>query len=115
MDRPLTERTLESIEPEEHMALVYGEDISSLSLEEPVRNSQGVETEFDRIIRGAKPLGTQASRAHANHDNILCRLHSCCFTSETICSSRCDCSVSVISIANDHETEFLNRINCIGP
>ena len=91
---------------EEHLALVYGNEYESTTLES-VRNG---ETARDRIIRGAKPLENNTSisppntKADDSNDGLnnsneivlpppppLARIHSCCFTGETLGSLRCDC------------------------
>ncbi|KAJ3410637.1 GTP cyclohydrolase II [Chytridiales sp. JEL 0842] len=105
---------------EEHMAIVYGDDINSISLEE----FRPGDTDRERMIRGAKPLShlntTDSARRSANepssdkdalatHTQLLpqdlngessddqltsaplARIHSCCFTGETLGSLRCDC------------------------
>ncbi|KAJ3332413.1 GTP cyclohydrolase II, partial [Gonapodya sp. JEL0774] len=89
---------------EHHLALVYG-NLRSRTLDLP----RLAETEFDRISRGACPIdqfpavqaawaasdsnNTANSETQADDSNVpLARIHSACFTGETICSSRCDCA-----------------------
>ncbi|KAJ3011300.1 GTP cyclohydrolase II [Thoreauomyces humboldtii] len=103
---------------EEHLALVYGDEIVSESLE---RHHPG-DTDRERMLRGCKDVagtgtGTTQPRkeeerrapdAEAKADDAnakeaddmadadakapLVRIHSCCFTGETIRSMRCDCA-----------------------
>jgi GTP cyclohydrolase II len=88
----------------EHLAIVFGNNIRSESLD---RVREG-ETEMDRLIRGAyvgrlfpgrtsskmpetkenAKAGPQESRAK---DPPLVRIHSECYTGETVWSARCDC------------------------
>ncbi|KAH8601734.1 GTP cyclohydrolase II-domain-containing protein [Bisporella sp. PMI_857] len=83
----------------EHLAIVFGNQIRSKSLDK-VREG---ETEMDRLIRGAytgrlfpgrttstlpaEPSGNGNVTAHAP----LVRIHSECYTGETVWSARCDC------------------------
>jgi GTP cyclohydrolase II len=69
----------------EHLAIVYGDQIQSLSLQSSVPD----ETSEDRIRRGALPIGTPIPSAQT--EPALTRIHSECFTGETIFSVRCDC------------------------
>ncbi|CAI2171832.1 18319_t:CDS:2 [Funneliformis geosporum] len=83
----------------EHLAIVYGDDIRSNSLD----SSKPGESEMDRIIRGAykgrlKPgqRSSETSDADPKVSSVqlpspLVRIHSECFTGETIHSARCDC------------------------
>ncbi|CAG8645895.1 549_t:CDS:2 [Ambispora leptoticha] len=101
----------------EHLAVVYGEDIRSRSLDTP----RPGETDMDRIIRGAymgklKPgktrsddssssssltlttsllMSSSSTLITANQQQLfsppLVRIHSECFTGETVQSARCDC------------------------
>ncbi|CAG8458009.1 88_t:CDS:2 [Ambispora gerdemannii] len=94
----------------EHLAVVYGEDIRSKSLDIP----RPGETEMDRIMRGAyigrlKPGQTRSDDSSSllissmssstsiteNQKQLLSpplvRIHSECFTGETVQSARCDC------------------------
>ncbi|KAI8830019.1 GTP cyclohydrolase II-domain-containing protein [Chytriomyces cf. hyalinus JEL632] len=83
---------------EEHLALVYGygtdKNIWSHSLEKPVPG----ETEKDRRTRGATVPFTAAAAVDANGElqAPLARIHSCCFTGETIGSNRCDCREQLV-------------------
>ncbi|KAJ3024918.1 UNVERIFIED_CONTAM: GTP cyclohydrolase II [Siphonaria sp. JEL0065] len=78
------------VDNEEHLALVFGYEYSaepgsgfwSRSLEKCIDG----ETERDRYIRGAVPLDQPP----------LARIHSCCFTGETLGSVRCDCREQLI-------------------
>ncbi|KAJ1991038.1 GTP cyclohydrolase II [Dimargaris cristalligena] len=94
-----------SADQKEHLAIMFGDDIDSLSLNE----ARADETEADRLIRGAKPRPNPeaGSLAHsgspsseileADGDDAftgpapLVRIHSECFTGETVSSVRCDC------------------------
>lgn len=93
----------------EHLAVVFGEHIRSKSLFKKQPN----ETQMDRIIRGAyvgrlKPGRTEADFDDASGNSIsfnkdgeiiqdlnspptLVRIHSECYTGETVWSARCDC------------------------
>jgi len=89
----------------EHLAIVFGNQIRSQSLD---RVREG-ETEMDRLIRGAytgrlfpgrttsrlPDDGKQDKNENTNRDvNIqapLVRIHSECYTGETVWSARCDC------------------------
>lgn len=123
-----------TLDKEEHTVIVFGEAITSASLEAVTGPH---ESEMDRLIRGALPLTTTTSSnssittattsstiainnvitadaPHNNMDNmienkggssssatacyqrppVLTRIHSACFTGETLCSARCDCAVN---------------------
>ncbi|KAK9728624.1 GTP cyclohydrolase II [Basidiobolus ranarum] len=79
----------------EHLAIVFGDDIRSTTLDAV----QEGETETDRIIRGAyhgrlNPNKTnQVYRETSSTSPLppLVRIHSECFTGETVHSVRCDC------------------------
>ncbi|KAJ3043869.1 GTP cyclohydrolase II [Rhizophlyctis rosea] len=92
---------------EEHMAIVYGDDIRSSSLDEWRPGDDARE----RMLRGAKVLengnvnGVNAVEPATNRHSVngshvtttsvippLVRIHSCCFTGETLGSLRCDCA-----------------------
>ncbi|KAI9665289.1 MAG: GTP cyclohydrolase II [Trizodia sp. TS-e1964] len=107
-----------NIDNKEHLAIVFGSDIRSKSLNAPRKG----ETEMDRMIRGAytgrlypgrtsswietTPLNndgpsaansTSAQATNGQLDNSLSnepplvRIHSECYTGETAWSARCDC------------------------
>ncbi|OZJ04411.1 hypothetical protein BZG36_02913 [Bifiguratus adelaidae] len=103
-----------SQDTKEHMAIVYGSDIRSRSLDRP----RPGETALDRIVRGAYQGDrlpqlindeTQAASLEsispylmpyamlprhdlqAYHSPPLVRIHSECYTGETVHSARCDC------------------------
>ncbi|KAJ3298042.1 GTP cyclohydrolase II [Rhizoclosmatium sp. JEL0117] len=92
------------VDSEEHMALVFGYEYSALpgtgiwsrSLERVVEG----ETARDRYVRGAVPeeeLGVNKVPSLVFDDQIpLARIHSCCFTGETLGSVRCDCREQLI-------------------
>ena len=88
----------------EHLAIVFGNTIRSKSLD---RVREG-ETEMDRLIRGAYvgrlypgrtsskwPEGKENVKpgqpATTTKDAPLVRIHSECYTGETVWSARCDC------------------------
>lgn len=85
----------------EHLAIVFGNDIRSKSLDA----ERPGETEIDRLIRGAYtgelyPGRTESLLQIHTHncelDNCsdkapLVRIHSECYTGETVWSARCDC------------------------
>lgn len=98
----------------EHLAIVYGDDLRSKSLDDAWEN----ETIMNRIVRGAyygrleevvtdesrnlsltedqlKYLEEQQAKARnawkQSSDPPLVRIHSECFTGETVHSARCDC------------------------
>ncbi|KAI7824504.1 GTP cyclohydrolase II-domain-containing protein, partial [Kickxella alabastrina] len=87
----------------EHLAIVFGDDIRSASLE---RIQGTCETEMQRRIRGASTVSQKdhshgmvvedsADRFYSRRisliDAPLVRIHSECFTGETVSSVRCDC------------------------
>lgn len=88
-----------SEDKKEHLAIVFGNTIRSRSLD---RVREG-ETEMDRLIRGAYvgrlyPGRTSSKLPDANDiktsegaDPPLVRIHSECYTGETVWSARCDC------------------------
>lgn len=99
------------VDNKEHLAIVFGEDIRSQSLDAPRHG----ETETDRMVRGAyvgrlfpgRTTSGMMSNAHADaspdggapatscapsqQDIPLVRIHSECYTGETAWSARCDC------------------------
>jgi GTP cyclohydrolase II len=93
-----------SEDKKEHLAIVFGNSIRSQSLDR-VRDG---ETEMDRLIRGAYVgrlfPGRTSSKMPEGKDNTnsarleltpkdppLARIHSECYTGETVWSARCDC------------------------
>ena len=98
-----------NVDNKEHLAIVFGHDIRSRSLDAP----RPGETELDRMIRGAyigrlhpgrtssridpqSPVPQDpASDSTSSHYNTpispLVRIHSECYTGETAWSARCDC------------------------
>ena len=95
-----------NVDSKEHLAIVFGDRIRSQSLDAPREG----ETEMDRLVRGAYvgrlfPGRTtsaavdgmaEASAAAANPEQEsavppLVRIHSECYTGETVWSARCDC------------------------
>lgn len=86
-----------NIDDKEHLAIVYGDDIHSQSLFE----HRPGETEQDRMTRGAYTGKLYPGRIEsgASEDlkksplkrDVLCRIHSECYTGETAWSARCDC------------------------
>lgn len=103
------------VDSKEHLAIVFGENIRSRSLDAP----RPGETETDRMVRGAyvgrlypgrttsgmmgpasaaadtsptqETAPGAAAAAAANADIPLVRIHSECYTGETAWSARCDC------------------------
>ena len=92
-----------------HLAVVFGSSISSKTLEAAPRG----DSTLTRLVRGATPLATIAllnppsdidnnpdlqskpspePSLNAQVNPPLLRLHSACFTGETIGSGRCDCA-----------------------
>jgi GTP cyclohydrolase II len=94
----------------EHLAIVFGNTIRSTSLDRP----RDGETEQDRLIRGAytgrlypgRTMSNMPERAgekmtgnvdgenaseNKRKDPPLVRIHSECYTGETVWSARCDC------------------------
>jgi GTP cyclohydrolase II len=83
----------------EHLAIVFGDGIRSRSLD---RVREG-ETEMDRLIRGAytgrlypgrtasKLDGQAKEEKKEKEEPPLVRIHSECYTGETVWSARCDC------------------------
>ncbi|CAG8611722.1 21736_t:CDS:2 [Cetraspora pellucida] len=82
----------------EHLAAVYGEDIRSKSLD----TSHPGESEMDRMVKGAYTGKLNPGQTRSNESDIsiaystlhsppLVRIHSECFTGETLKSARCDC------------------------
>lgn len=95
-----------SVDQKEHLAIVFGPQIRSRSLDAPREG----ETEMDRMVRGAytgrlypgrtrSGMQGPASQADASpasdtvgpSDPPLVRIHSECYTGETAWSARCDC------------------------
>ncbi|KAM0420927.1 hypothetical protein ACHAPT_011317 [Fusarium lateritium] len=89
-----------NVDNKEHLAIVFGNDIRSKSLDAP----QEGETELDRMVRGAYtgklfPGRETSGMSGANTPQEgapprqvpLVRIHSECYTGETAWSARCDC------------------------
>jgi GTP cyclohydrolase II len=87
-----------NVDQKEHLAIVFGNNIRSKSLD-AVRPG---ETEMDRLIRGAytgrlfpgrttSQMPSPEPSQSANKDPALVRIHSECYTGETVWSARCDC------------------------
>ncbi|OMJ14119.1 putative GTP cyclohydrolase-2 [Smittium culicis] len=68
----------------EHLAIVFGDSIQSSSLNSIVQN----ESDLDRKIRGASELPPKNTSLSTPP---LVRIHSECYTGETVSSTRCDC------------------------
>src|SRR3569833_900135 len=91
------------VDSKEHFAIVFGNRIRSKSLDAPVPG----ETEWDRMARGAYfgwlfPGRTSSGMAGSGYaeggvgdwgvaGTPLVRVHSECYTGETVWSARCDC------------------------
>ena len=87
-----------NVDNKEHLAIVFGPDIRSTSLDVVVPG----ETELDRMIRGAYVGRLYPGRTTSGMDGHsamnaqvlkkpLVRIHSECYTGETAWSARCDC------------------------
>lgn len=87
-----------NVDQKEHLAIVFGNNIRSRSLDAP----RPGETEMDRLIRGAYtgrlyPGRTTSRLPDAGEEPVekaeppLVRIHSECYTGETVWSARCDC------------------------
>lgn len=97
-----------NIDTKEHLAIVFGQDIHSKTLFE----KRPGESEHDRMTRGAytgrlypgrqssgpedERPDLQSTRAPSEtvpgaNTDVLCRIHSECYTGETAWSARCDC------------------------
>ncbi|KAI9693398.1 MAG: GTP cyclohydrolase II [Bogoriella megaspora] len=102
-----------NVDTKEHLAIVFGNEIRSRSLDAPREG----ETEMDRMIRGAYTGRLYPGRAYSRVEQIkqeasgsiqllqshtngaslvspkapLVRIHSECYTGETVWSARCDC------------------------
>lgn len=95
-----------NVDSKEHLAIVFGNDIRSRSLDAP----RPAETERDRMIRGAYVGRLYPGRTSSRVEQIkqdegvaagaaaaaalkspLVRIHSECYTGETVWSARCDC------------------------
>jgi len=89
-----------NVDQKEHLAIVFGNNIRSRSLDAP----RPGETEMDRLIRGAYtgrlyPGRTTSRLPDAGREEVvpgrveppLVRIHSECYTGETVWSARCDC------------------------
>ncbi|KAL2152792.1 hypothetical protein VTH82DRAFT_5977 [Thermothelomyces myriococcoides] len=89
-----------NVDDKEHLAIVFGGNIRSKSLD-AVREG---ETEMDRLVRGAYtgrlypgrttsglPQTASDSALRQDYGPPLVRIHSECYTGETVWSARCDC------------------------
>ncbi|KAK4459820.1 GTP cyclohydrolase II-domain-containing protein [Cladorrhinum samala] len=89
-----------NVDNKEHLAIVFGHNIRSKSLD-AVREG---ETEMDRLVRGAytgrlypgRTASTDPEHAvpdaeEEENQPPLVRIHSECYTGETVWSARCDC------------------------
>lgn len=89
-----------SADNKEHLAIVFGNDVRSQSLDAPREG----ETEMDRMIRGAYTGRLYPGRTTSSLSTVedpdgtseqteppLVRIHSECYTGETAWSARCDC------------------------
>ncbi|RKP25172.1 GTP cyclohydrolase II-domain-containing protein, partial [Syncephalis pseudoplumigaleata] len=82
------------VDDKEHMAFVFGGYATawSRSLE---RTYAETETAMDRTIRGAAPVPPAVSHPNTVSEPLV-RIHSECFTGETLGSVRCDCGEQLI-------------------
>lgn len=93
-----------SVDTKEHLAIVFGGNIRSHSLDA----AQPGETEWDRMVRGAyigrlhpgrtssklegeSVEGERVRQELLKVESPLVRIHSECYTGETVWSARCDC------------------------
>ncbi|KAK1756690.1 hypothetical protein QBC47DRAFT_377453 [Echria macrotheca] len=93
-----------NMDNKEHLAIVFGDSIRSKSLDAPREG----ETEMDRLVRGAytgrlypgrttsgmasgNPTGALTDGKDTDNAIPLVRIHSECYTGETVWSARCDC------------------------
>ncbi|KAK0618836.1 GTP cyclohydrolase II-domain-containing protein [Immersiella caudata] len=91
-----------NIDKKEHLAIVFGDNIRSKSLD----TWQPGDTELERLKRGAYTGRLYPGRVHSGIDGTqhmeehgqdgnkvppLVRIHSECYTGETVWSARCDC------------------------
>lgn len=89
-----------NVDNKEHLAIVFGNNIRSKSLD-AVREG---ETEMDRLVRGAytgrlypgrttsaDPKHVAPNTQKEDSQPPLVRIHSECYTGETVWSARCDC------------------------
>ncbi|RKU49505.1 GTP cyclohydrolase II [Coniochaeta pulveracea] len=91
-----------NVDNKEHLAIVFGGKIRSRSLDAP----RPGETEMDRLVRGAYTGRLFPGRTTSSVNNNdaqqekeeeeptqppLVRIHSECYTGETVWSARCDC------------------------
>ncbi|KAK5651708.1 hypothetical protein OQA88_11774 [Cercophora sp. LCS_1] len=88
-----------SMDNKEHLAIVFGDTIRSKSLDAPHEG----ETEMDRLVRGAytgrlypgRTTSGMVGGSEGGHEETptppLVRIHSECYTGETVWSARCDC------------------------
>jgi GTP cyclohydrolase II len=114
-----------TLDNKEHMALVFGSSIQSASLRSasatpnsPISmNSSSsastcdahtlVDTIDSPVLTGNINEQNEVSSSDSAHtsckpsSSILARVHSSCFTGETLLSSRCDCAVSFNSLLTD--------------
>lgn len=88
----------------QHLALVFGDSIHSRSLNQ-LRSGETIE---DRRIRGASE-----SQANTKPDLLqvpLVRIHSECFTGETLSSVRCDCGAQLSEAVRRMDKEGLGVV-----
>ncbi len=86
---------------EPHLAIVFGNRLQSRSLNQKWSDS---ETTYDRQIRGASiqqhpndnDENDRDDGGECDDDVVLVRVHSACFTGETIGSARCDCGFQLM-------------------
>ncbi|PVZ98295.1 hypothetical protein BB558_001421 [Smittium angustum] len=101
-----------NIDSKEHLVYVFGEHIKSKSLNSKKQD----ETEIQRKIRGADIEHNSAPLPSKNQNVIpLVRIHSECYTGETVSSTRCDCgyqlaeAMRLMSIANNGVVIYLRQ------
>lgn len=105
------------VDSKEHLAIVFGQNIHSKTLFAPREG----ESEHDRMTRGAYTGKLYPGRSHSGPDpahpisydepvspsskDVLCRIHSECYTGETAWSARCDCGEQLDEAARQMSLE----------
>ena len=93
---------------QEHYALVFG-NLTSKSLMDPTAST------WEKTIKGMEhPTSLQNTFSQSDSTGPLIRLHSACFTGETLGSVRCDCKQQLdtalsLMIKANHGKQRLDR------
>lgn len=106
-----------NVDSKEHLAIVFGQNIHSKTLFAPREG----ESEHDRMTRGAYTGKLYPGRNNSGPDpehpqsydepvspsskDVLCRIHSECYTGETAWSARCDCGEQLDEAARQMSLE----------